>query len=451
MLDTSDLILTLGIKFWASLVQERNIKELEEGHHIISQIRLLLKTNKAEYCEPFNTDDLSYFQKETQDEEDEGKAEYIWEEESKGDVMLDVLSFAPVSTTTSDDHKAIKKQEAKCDELIRVKPLTEDQVAVADCDPSLSSLSTDSQTVEEVAAAEKTKALSCELCEFRCEEDRRLYRHLIVHHRKEASCRHCGKLFNQSGQLRDHEMGHTSLGTLFKCDDCDKQFAQKKHLKRHQARHTALPLQCNLCDKQYKNRRALRLHEKTHANPTSSPVPCPICGLSFKNSHGMEIHKSSHGGPRDTPEANVKCRFCDLILTSQSRKARHEFEVHDNNSHVCTQCGKKFNGSTAYETHLTTHSNLRIPCETCGKVFAHKLQLIRHELNLHQADSEKRYQCSFSGCNRAFNKSDSLESHMNSHLGIKPYQCDHDLCEARFQNKSNMFAHFKKVHRKCSS
>ena len=400
MLDTSDLVLTLGIKFWAGLVEERNIKELEEAQNIVSQIKHLLRTNIANYSQPSNTDHIRNPDEDTEDDE---------EEKSEGDVLCDAFTFAPVSTAD------IKEEKTEFDELISVTSLTEDKVSV-DCDPSLSSLSTQSQAPEDLD--EKDKTLS-------------------------------GELFNQTEKLREHDTGHTSPETSFKCGECDKQFRKKTHLRKHQARHAAILLKCALCDKQYRDSRALRRHELRHAKRTV-PVPCPICGISFKNSHGMEIHKFKHLGPRETPEteSNFKCRFCGLILTSQAKKARHEFEVHDNNSHMCTYCGKKFNGSTAYEKHLTTHSNLRIPCGTCGKVFSHQRQLDRHQLNLHQADSEKRYQCSVTGCTRGFTKALSLESHINSHLGIKPYKCD--LCEARFQNNSNQLAHLRKVHRKGS-
>ena len=421
MLDTSDLILTLGIKFWASLVEERDIRELEEGHLIISQIKRFLKKNNPKYSGSFKTDDIRYFQ---EDLSDDGNAEYTEEDKSKVDDLLDDFSFDPVCTS---DDEVIKEEETDCDDLIRVKPLPENEVV----DPGLSLSSVSTQAAEESRQAlddlvEKEETPSSELGEFRCEED------------------------SQDRVVRVHQTEQTSQRKSFKCEDCDKEFSFKSRLREHQATHTAIPLQCKLCDKEYKTRKAFNLHEKSHTNP-GSPVVCPICGISFKNNHGLEIHKFRHVGPRETPEteANIKCRFCGLRLTSQGKKSRHEFEVHDHNSRVCTFCGKKFNGSGPYEKHLSTHSKLRIPCGTCGKVFSHQRMLIRHKLNVHQADCDKRYQCSFTGCTRGFNNLESLESHMNCHLGIKPYKCD--LCEARFQNKSNQLAHLRKVHHKRSS
>ena len=139
-----------------------------------------------------------------------------------------------------------------------------------------------------------------------------------------------------------------------------------------------------------------------------------------------------------------KCRYCELMFDTQ-KLSKHEFDVHNHNSEICVLCGKKLLKSRL-DRHMTLlHGEKNIPCDICGKLFKSQFNRERHHLKVHQPDSEKPFKCSYAGCERAFINPQSLESHSNSHLGLKPYQCD--FCETRFQNTSNKAAHLKNVHK----
>ena len=122
----------------------------------------------------------------------------------------------------------------------------------------------------------------------------------------------------------------------------------------------------------------------------------------------------------------------------------HEYNVHNRNSSICLICGKKVL-TNHIKIHMSSHSEEKIACDICGKVLKSQIHVERHKKRIHIPDSEKLFKCSYPGCERAFVVAQILEGHMNSHLGLKPYQCD--FCETRFQNVSNKAAHLKNVHK----
>ena len=48
VVETSDLMLALGIKFWAGIIEKQNIQDLEECHHLINIIQDFLIANTQE-------------------------------------------------------------------------------------------------------------------------------------------------------------------------------------------------------------------------------------------------------------------------------------------------------------------------------------------------------------------------------------------------------------------
>ena len=157
----------------------------------------------------------------------------------------------------------------------------------------------------------------------------------------------------------------------------------------------------------------------------------------------LRSHQAKSGQDQKT---DWECGECGLVFDTKYLRRTHRFKVHNYYASFCPVCGRKFRGSTLLNRHLGTHGESKdVGCQQCSRKFKSQFNLKRHQ-QVHQPDSEKRYKCSYSvDCSRAFNNSDSLHSHMNSHRGLKPYKCH--LCETRFQNTSNRLAHLRNVHK----
>lgn len=71
-----------------------------------------------------------------------------------------------------------------------------------------------------------------------------------------------------------------------------------------------------------------------------------------------------------------------------------------------------FRTKASHDLHILGHSEPTIPCEVCGRLLTNKKTLTGH-LKTHSG--ERKYKCTFEGCNKAFTKCSGLQVHVRSH------------------------------------
>lgn len=76
-----------------------------------------------------------------------------------------------------------------------------------------------------------------------------------------------------------------------------------------------------------------------------------------------------------------------------------------------------------------TLSPSRIRCRVCSRVFPREKSLQAH---LRTHTGERPYRCEFPNCGRAFAQSGQLKTHQRLHTGEKPFICSEPGCESRF-------------------
>uniref|UniRef100_UPI0035902CBC zinc finger protein 367-like n=1 Tax=Myxine glutinosa TaxID=7769 RepID=UPI0035902CBC len=76
-----------------------------------------------------------------------------------------------------------------------------------------------------------------------------------------------------------------------------------------------------------------------------------------------------------------------------------------------------------------TLSASRIRCSVCSRVFPREKSLQAH---LRTHTGERPYRCDFPNCGKAFAQSGQLKTHKRLHTGEKPFMCSMQGCKSRF-------------------
>ncbi|KAH8261224.1 hypothetical protein KR044_005635, partial [Drosophila immigrans] len=107
--------------------------------------------------------------------------------------------------------------------------------------------------------------------------------------------------------------------------------------------------------------------------------------------------------------------------------------------HECPECPKAFNRMDTLKSHLRTHTGERpYTCPHCPRVFAQGHHA-RDHINTH--NGQRPHQCPH--CPKLFTQKSNLQAHIFVHTGVGQYKCSH--CSKSFARNYDLKAHLR-VH-----
>ncbi|XP_028031385.1 zinc finger protein 287-like isoform X2 [Bombyx mandarina] len=287
-------------------------------------------------------------------------------------------------------------------------------------------------------------SLVCDICKVRC-KDNNAYSAHRRRHRVRWRCRACLSAWSRAAVGADHcARAHGAPPPTHTCRVCGRTETSLGRLRSHVQEH-AERQRCELCGKTFRDKTSLRTHLFIHKG--EKDFECNKCGKRFVFKKAMEIHMITHNA-----SSLLYCHHCDMNFKNEMSYYQH---MKYNLKHVdpaklkyaCELCDKKFVKAARLEEHnMAVHLKIApIRCSVSGCEFAcpSRAALRTHTRRTHRlARALRNHVCH--ACGKAYTTKKTLEGHVRSHTGERPFACTR--CPSTFRYEAALYNHNKLVH-----
>ncbi|XP_048002862.1 zinc finger protein 528-like [Leguminivora glycinivorella] len=213
-------------------------------------------------------------------------------------------------------------------------------------------------------------------------------------------------------------------------------------------------VQCTMCDKVLCHARSLRAHfHLWHGE--NNPVKCEFCEKQVKNAGLLEFHTCPKKKAQQQAAPKTKpvwyCQECSLHFPNRPQYKKHllglKHTPREQYKFECEVCNKRFLQKRWLDDHMDgIHLGLKkYSCDRCDSSYGSFSSLRRHIARDHekQVTPKQTHICDL--CGQVFTVKKSLDEHLLSHYGIRPYTCS--TCSATFTYRAALYTHTRLKHR----
>ncbi|KAI8117651.1 Zinc finger protein 407 [Lucilia cuprina] len=347
----------------------------------------------------------------------------------------------------------------------------------------------------------------CSYCQFECEDNNQMRRHLLGPEHKEVllainrsvpvciskrlsiDCPKCGQKFRFNFELRRHFLiAHPSLDFMgsasdsyqskFRCAACPEVLPSKIALQRHEKyKHLVSKYFCSICSLEFNSPCKARRHRKTleHKQKALALNQERLKEEEIKELFNLKIEKRPEQYMRKTVKLEIALldespstseqatTKASLSLTTSNKESD---QLH-NSQHICILCSKSFASAQELGRHsrvckpITMVSTEEIKqvsqltqtitekgekiwsCDLCEFKAPFQSELLYHRVFHSYTNVAKNQLLPCPLCEKSFRKQ-SLRFHLHNHTKEKLFKCDQ--CDAAFSRPNNLKDHIRNIH-----
>jgi len=193
-----------------------------------------------------------------------------------------------------------------------------------------------------------------------------------------------------------------------------------------------------------KSRKDSGVRLERHKKNIRHKVVCKVCNEVFINKYVLMEHEQTTGHYLKFP-----CSYCDKRFRQKIQVKRHEAQVHSEvMPYECNRCDRKFKSEFSWKRHQDNdevHKRLEnytpfLSCEICGKQFERRRKWCLDQHMLTHETTNK-FPCDI--CGKYLKSNTYLVQHMKACSGIKDNECA--FCGKKFSKKT-VLANHERLH-----
>ena len=170
---------------------------------------------------------------------------------------------------------------------------------------------------------------TCPNCKVSFIDEQELYVHSKIHVNANLSCEICDYVCENARSLTEHILAHSSKNS-FTCKNCDFRCLSKFTLSRHRGKCTPMnKYECLNCNLNFRFAIALENHTKS-VHKKLNTFACTICPSSYSNKGNLNKHMKTHAS-KDNININKKT-ISDIEKHTSNNSYVNNVDVNNNNN-----------------------------------------------------------------------------------------------------------------------